>query len=274
MEFKIPEDKRGAELSAFLVDKLDELADNICQDPDELQRFVEHWNAGFHTYSLNNMILAKIQRPDCKLLAGYKAWIKKGRKVRKGEKAIRILAPMIKKGINVSDEGDDEEFVIIKGFKPVSVFDISQTDGDPVDVGCSDLISGDVNFDTLVKACPVPVHIKDLGLSNGNTDGKTINITPKKNKAAMCATLIHEWAHVALGHCKDNGILFETEERNAKEICAETCNFIICSAIGIDNQKKSRLYIGNWGANKEELQSEGKKIISVAEKIIRSINSS
>ena len=268
---EIPRELKGKELSAFLVEKLDELADNICQDQDELQKFVERWNNGFHSYSLNNVILAWVQRPDFTLLAGYKAWMKKGRKVRKGERGVRILAPMAKKVINVSDDGYEEEFILIKGFKPVAVFDISQTDGDPVDVGCSDLISGDVDFDTIVKAAPVPVNIRDLGLSNGNTNGSEINITPK-HEAAMCATLIHEIAHIKLGHCEKPGILFETEDSSAKEVAAETVSFICCSAIGISNSK-SRLYVGSWGGNSAELKKSGKKIISIAESIVRDIAS-
>lgn len=261
---------KGKELSAFLVKKLDELADNICQDADELESFVKRWNNGFHSYSLNNVILAWVQRPDFTLLAGYKSWLDKGRKVKSGERCVRILAPMAKKVINVSDDGNEEEVILIKGFKPVPVFDISQTDGDPVDVGCPDLISGYVDFERIAKACPFPVKIKDLGLSNGNTDGKTINITPKKNKASQCATLVHEWSHILLSHCDSSKTLFETEEQSVKEIEAETCSFIVCSAIGISN-RKSRLYVGSWGGNKAELQNRGKKILSVAEKIVRSI---
>lgn len=263
----IPKELKGKEMTAFLVSKLDELADSICQDPDELLNFVEHWNNGFHSYSINNTILAWMQRPDFTLLAGYKAWEKRGRRVIRGERSIRILSPMVKK----IKADDDEESFIIRGFRPVSVFDISQTEGEPVDVGCSDLISGNVDFESIVKACPVPVHIKDLGLSNGNTNGKEINITPKENESAMASTLIHEICHVKLGHCDDSGILFETDDRSVKEIESETCNFIVCSTIGIQNNK-SRLYIGNWGANKEDLQHRGKKIISVAESIIRDIH--
>lgn len=259
---------RGKELTKFLTEKLDELADNICQDPDQLSEFIERWSNGFHSYSINNTILAWMQCPDFTLLAGFKAWQKRGRQVRKGERAIRILAPMTRKII----DDDDEETVIIRGFRPVSVFDVSQTEGDPVDVGCSDLISGNVDWETIVKACPLPVHIKDLGLSNGNTNGKEINIAPKENTAAMCATLIHEWAHVALGHCKEQGILYETDEISAREIEAETAAYIVTTCLGLENNK-SRLYIANWGAEKEELKGLGKKIISVSEKIIRDINS-
>lgn len=259
---------RGRELTRFLTEKLDELADSICQNPDQLSEFIERWKNGFHSYSINNIILAWMQRPDFTLLAGYKAWQKHGRQVIKGERAIRILAPMTKK----IKSDDDEEKVLIRGFRPVSVFDISQTEGDPVDVGCSDLISGEVDFQSIVKACPLPVHIKDLGLSNGNTNGKEINITPKENTAAMIATLIHEWAHVALGHCEEPGILFESDDRSSKEIEAETASYIVTTCLGLENNK-SRYYIANWGAEKEELKGRGKKIISVAEKIIRDISS-
>jgi antirestriction protein ArdC len=270
MKLEIPKELRGKELGKYLSGKLDEISDSICQNPDEIESFIKMWSGGFHSYSINNTILIWLQKPEAienPLIAGYKAWQGKGRQVNKGEKSIRILAPNVKK---IEEDNGDIKY-IVTGYFPVSVFHISQTSGEPIDdLGCSDLISGYVDFEKIAKSCPIPVNIKDLGLSNGNTDGKTINITPKKNKAAMCATLIHEWAHVALGHCEDTGILFETEDRSAKEVAAETCNFIICSAIGIQNNK-SRLYIGSWDGNKEELQSRGKHLISVAESIIRKI---
>jgi len=279
IKMEIPIELKGKELSDFLVERLDELADNICQDPDELEMFVKQWKNGFHSYSLNNTLLIWVQKPEAienPLVAGYEHWKSLGRQVKKGERSIRILAPYRKR---IEDENGDESF-IIKGFFPVSIFHVSQTqtidesEEDLLDtIGCPDLISGDVDFETIVKACPYPINIKDsLGFSNGNTDGKTINIANKSNNAAMASTALHEWAHIALGHCQENSILFETEDKSANETAAETANFIVCSALGIDNQK-SRLYIGNWGGNKEELESEGKKIASVAEKIIRAISS-
>lgn len=264
---EIPKELKGKELTAYLVEKLDELADDICQDEKQLLDFVKRWNNGFHTYSLNNTLLIWIQRPESTLVAGYKSWQKKNRQVLKNSRAIRILAPMVKK----IKEDNGDETMIIRGFRPVSVFDISQTEGDKIEeVGCPDLVSGNFDFETIVKACPVPVHIKDLGLSNGNTDGNTINITPKKNKASQISTCIHEWAHIALGHCECSGTLFETEDKSVKEIEAETCNFLVCEFLGLENNK-SRLYIGNWGANKEELKNRGKTIIATAEALIKKI---
>ena len=263
---KIPKLK-GQALTNFLVDKLDELADNICQNERQLLEFVNKWHNGFHSYSFNNTILAWIQRPDFTLLAGYKSWIGHGRQVKAGQKSIRILAPMIKK---IKEEDKDDESRIIRGFRTVSVFDIAQTEGDEVEVGCSDLVSGNFDFETIVKASPVPVLIRYLGISNGSTDGNCIKISPKKNEAAMVATLIHEIAHVMLGHCESSSTLFESEDKSVKEIEAETVSFIVSSFLGLENNK-SRLYIGNWGGNKEELKGRGKKIIAVSESIIKQI---
>lgn len=263
---RIDRNLKGANLTKFLTAKLDEFADNICQDPDEILQFCKRWNNGFHNYSFNNLILAWIQCPGFTLLAGYRAWQKRKRQVQKGERAIRILAPLQKK---IIDE-DDEEAFILTGFRPVSVFDISQTEGEELDIGCSELIQGNVNFKSIIKSSPVPVKIKHLGLANGNTNGQVINLSPKKNKAAMTATLIHEISHIELRHCERTGVLFETEDKSAKEIEAETCSYIVCNFLGIENNK-SRLYVGNWGATAEELKGRGKTIVAAAEKIIRRI---
>lgn len=264
---------KGKELAKYLTEKLDEIADNLSKDPVELQKFVKKWNSGFHTYSLNNTLLIWLQKPEAienPLIAGYKAWKNQyGRQVCKGERAIRILAPRTK----VMEEEDGEKTVCVLGYFPVSVFHVSQTTGDPIDddLGCPDLISGDVDFETMVRACPFPVHIKDgLGFSNGNTDGKTINIAKKSNEASMCATLAHEWSH-ALMHFKEPVVLFETDVTSVKELEAETSSFVVCSALGIKNEK-SRLYIANWGGNATEIRHRGKTILSTAESIIRKIS--
>jgi hypothetical protein len=257
---------KGKQLSEFLVRKLDELADDICQDPDELAAFVDNWRGGFYQYSFNNQLLALAQRPDATLLAGYKAWKERGREVNKGEHAIRILAPMLSK---IVDE-DGEETVILRGFRAVPIFAYEQTSGDPIDVGASDLVKGEFDFDTIVKAFAYPVFIRDLGLTNGSTNGRTIKISPRSNKAAMCSTLIHEVAHIKLGHCSNDKTLHETEERSVKEIEAECTSYIVTQFLGLENNK-SRLYIGSWDAQREDLRGRGKKIISTAESIIKAI---
>jgi len=267
VELLIPKQLKGKELGQYLNEKLDEIADSVISDPDLLLEFAKKWDNGFHRYSIHNILLAWAQKPNFTMLAGYKAWQKHERQVKKGERAIRILAPITKR---IEDE-NGEPIYIIRGFMPVSVFDKSQTEGDEISVGAVDLIKGDVSFDELVKKCPIPVVIKDFGLVNGRTDGTFIWISPRDNKAAMVATLLHEWSHVWLGHCdKEPGVLYEEENRSMHEIEAECTSFVVSGFLGIVN-KKSKFYIGSWGGREDEIKGRGRRIITVAENIINCI---
>lgn len=267
---EIPKELKGKELGAWMYERLDELADRICTDPVKLQKFVKRWNGGFHSYSLNNTLLIWVQKPeaiDSPYICGYKGWLKKSRHVNKGERGIRILAPYMKR---IEDDNGEETF-IVRGFFPVSVYHISQTSGEPLEdnIGCSDLISGDVDLETIIKACPFPVNIIDeMGFSNGNTDGKIINIAKRENESSMSHTLCHEWSH-ALMHFKPET---KSLERSIKECDAEVSAHIITSCLGMQNHK-SHLYIGNWKGNPDIIRSRGIVILKTAETIIRAISS-
>jgi len=254
------------ERAVLLKASLDELADNIVTDTERLAEFTREWSGGFHRYSMNNMLLVKSVKPEASLLAGHQAWeTKHNRKVRRGEKGIWIIAPV---PVKIEDEDSGEEKVFLK-WTSVPVWDISQTDGDPVDVGCPNMINGDMSFDDIKTKVPFDIIVKDLGLSNGRTDGKTCWITPKLNKTAMAGTLIHEVAHCKLGHITEDFMDFESETRvDAKEIEAEAVKFVVLSYFGVHDER-AKFYIGNWSAFGAELKGRGKKILSVAEQIIR-----
>src|SRR5205807_6176220 len=99
--------------------------------------------AAFHDYSFGNLCLIVSQRPEATRVAGYQAWRKLGRQVRKGERGIRILAPCRAKAREVeSDEETRSAFRVI-GFRCVSVFDLSQTDGEPLPAVESRSLEGD-----------------------------------------------------------------------------------------------------------------------------------
>jgi len=257
-----------------LKKKLDELANSIVTDPERLREFTKQWSNGFYAYSMNNYLLASMQRSGFTLLAGFNTWKKKERHIKKGEKAIWILAPMTgKKKQSLADSLEDEleatvEFIY---FKPVPVFDVSQTDGKPVEIGCSSLIEPTgVDFEKLAELAPVKVSVQPAAFANGYTTGTIIVITEKENVAAMVATLIHEWAHIELGH---TGVTAHMESipRDIKELEAEAVSYIVCSFLGIKN-KKSALYLGNWSATKDKLTNQGSRILKTAEKIIRKIS--
>ena len=145
------------------TDKMKELTDRLEEGIQEVfqsrkyQKYLQVMSK-FYNYSFNNLILIAMQKPDASLVAGYSAWQKQfGRHVKKGEKGIKILAPMFqKKKVDVNEktvteptEGQTEETEkiekVITGFKVVSVFDVSQTEGKELPSYGVDMLQGGVN---------------------------------------------------------------------------------------------------------------------------------
>lgn len=160
----------------------------------------------FTDYSFNNNILISMQRPDASLVAGFRKWNEFNRYVRKGEKGIKILAPCIYKvdkenGNNEtekSNKGDDEERVL-KGFRVVHVFDISQTEGEELPTIAHELdgtVDGYADFMTALKQMsPVPIEFKKIeGSANGyfHLGDKNIVIDTDMSEMMNCKTTIHE----------------------------------------------------------------------------------
>lgn len=261
---EISKDLKGKQLTAFLVAQLDDLADGLCQDPGEIERFVQLWdgNLGLHEYSINNSILAFWQYPQVTMLAGFKKWLSLGRTVRKGERAIKVLAPLTRK---IKDKDSEEDTFIISGWRYVNVFDVNQTEGENLSFGHSDKVKGTISFEAIKEISPLPVEVRYDGTSNGNITLERILIAPKDNEAAMVATLLHEIAHYKLGH------LGSELDKDTKELEAETVSFIVCCYLGLNNQK-SKYYIGAWNGDQKKLKGKGKHLISIAENIIRNIN--
>lgn len=264
MTLEIPKELKGKELTAYLVEQRDLLADSVVQDPEQLELFVQMWDNGMnlHEYSFNNLILAWLQFPRVSMLAGFKKWQSLGRMVNKGEKAIKVLAPLTRK---VRDEEKEEDAVVITGWRYVNVFDVSQTDGDELEFGHSDKVNGEICFESIKKISPLPVVVEYAGTSNGNITPERILVAPKENEAAMVATLVHEIGHYKLGHLESD------LDKETKEVEAETVSYIVTSYLGLKNEK-SKFYIGSWNGSGEQLRGKGKNLISVAEAIIKDIN--
>lgn len=171
MSLEIPKELKGKELTSFLVEQRDRLADSVCEDPEQLEKFVQMWDGslGLHEYSFNNLILAWLQYSKVSMLAGFKKWQSLGRTVVKGEKAIKVLAPLTRK---IKDKESDEDAYIITGWRYVNVFDIGQTEGDELEFGHSDKVTGDICFDSIKNISPLPVVVEYAGTSNGNITKK------------------------------------------------------------------------------------------------------
>lgn len=163
------------------------------------------------------MSLRAIQKPDSSLVAGFRKWNEFNRYVRKGEKGIKILAPCIYKvdkedGDNKAEQANkDDEERVLKGFRVVHVFDVSQTEGEELPTIAHELdgtVEGYSDFMTALKeVSPVPIEFKEIeGSANGyySLSDKNIVIDTGMSEMMNCKTTIHEIAHAIL-HDKDDG---------------------------------------------------------------------
>ena len=152
----------------------------------------------FHRYSLNNTLLIFSQRPEATLVHGYRAWQALGRQVQSGERGITILAPLVKREADHDKEQDGAPKVM--GFRTVSVFDVGQTQGDPIR-GLPERLAGDQHAALLAAieaAIPFPVRrAADLRGANGvfYTQERTIAVLEHLAPDMQVKTLLHEWAH-------------------------------------------------------------------------------
>lgn len=262
-------------------EQLKEITERLEQGVQELftsERYTEYLKtmAKFHNYSFNNTLLIALQKPDATLVAGYQAWQKKfNRHVLRGEKGIQIISPApIKEKEEVEkidpetnepilkENGQPETEIIehiIPRFKVATVFDISQTDGEPLpDLGGEDL-TGDVpDFDIFMEAIrnvsPVPIRFAEIeGESHGyyhNVD-KEIVIKDGMSESQTMKTAIHEVTHAML---HDREMLQEQgieKDRLTKEVEAESVAYTVCQHFGLDSSEYSFPYIAGWSSGKE-----------------------
>jgi antirestriction protein ArdC len=259
-----------------LEQKLQKLATEIVTDPERLKDFAVKWTGGFHQYTMYNWLLIYCQNRNATLCAGFQQWKAKGRWVNKGESALQILAPTFGYRTVEDDNGEKKTIKFIKGFIGVSVFDVSQTTGNEIELGCSNLVKsfGEVpNLTRVAQKWVFPLTIDPPSPVLGHTDGKSINVS-EGTEASMFATYIHELAHAMFEHVKYIGTITDRadrlESRSIHEMEAEAVSYLVCSCFGIKNDRAG-LYIGNWEGTPEKLAERSLEIIKLAEKIVRRI---
>lgn len=208
-----------------------------------------HFVSRFHMYSPRNAMLIMMQRPDATMVASFMDWKRKfHRSVKAGEHGIRIIAPIARPARDTGEEEEADEPLII-GFRAVSVFDISQTEGKDVPELCAQL-HGDVEdhavlFQAARALTDCEVEMMDLppdtyGLCMHREH--RIGIREGISQAMQLKTLFHEIAHARLHPCG-------TElSREMREIQAESVAYILCAHLGIDSGGYSFGYLVSWGA--------------------------
>lgn len=248
-------------------------------------------------YSVNNQILIMMQKPDATMCQSFTNWKEVNRHVRKGEKGIRILAPapykMQKEQEKVDASGktvldkDGEPVketveVTINAFKPVSTFDVSQTEGEPIPSPGVDELTGSVEgYETLLAAIKevVPVPISFEQIESGakgfyHLEENRIVVQEGMSEAQTVKTLLHEASHQALHSKEAMDSAGEKKSKNQKETEAESVAYVVCQHYGIDTSDYSFPYVATWSADKEvpELKASLDTIRRTASELIVKID--
>lgn len=256
----------------------------------------------FTHYSVNNTILIAMQTGgQVSMVAGYTAWQKNfGRQVNRGEKAIKIFAPMTykrKKEVDMIDQATGQPLrnpdgsvrkeiieVTVPSFRVTNVFDISQTSGPPLPTLVDELEGNVERYQDFVQAIrnisPVPVGFEEMEGKDGyyHQVEKRIAINEDMSETQTMAAMIHELAHAKL-HALDPNNLKESAKARGKdqrtmEVEAESIAAVVSSYFGIDTSANSWGYVASWSRNKElpELTASLQVIKDTAGEIISGIS--
>ncbi len=228
----------------------------------------------FHNYSFGNILEIARQKPDATRVAGLYAWNQLGRKVMKGQKGIRILAPVIgirkKKDTEATKDITKQNQPVLVGFRSAYVFDVSQTEGAELP-GLSERVSGSVgeNRERLIDfiaAQGIELEFKEtIAPALGMSYGGRIAVLPGQAAAEEFSTLVHELAHE---------ILHKAERRTAttrtvRETEAEAIAFVVGTSIGLETGHASADYIHLYHGN-AALLAESLEVIQKTSALILS----
>lgn len=254
------------DLKKLTTDALDRLARLLdAGRSDQLVAMLQTM-ARFHRYSLNNLCLIASQRPTATRVAGFHAWRSLGRFVRKGEKGIAILAPIVRR----RSDDDAEDSRPVMGFRAAYVFDVAQTDGEPLpeiagaggDPGCrTAALRG------AIAERGIEIEEADhLDGALGTSEGGRIRLVRGLAPAEEFMVLVHEFAHELLHRAADR-----PASRNARELEAEAVAFVVGEAVGLDVADASRDYIHLYDGDRDALLGSLDRIRGAAGIILAAI---
>jgi antirestriction protein ArdC len=242
--------------------------------------------AGFHTYSFGNQLLIMMQRPDATAVAGYRAWHAKGHQVRRGEKAIRVLGPVTRSapltdssGHPLLDEaGKQRQVREVVGVKPVSVFDICQTDGPPPPVAPRPVLLVGEAPPGLWQSLAQLVDREGFGLERGDCDGangitdfsaRVVRVRDDVDDAQAVKTLAHELGHVLLTDATD--VRGFVECRGLREVEAESVAYMVTAAHGLDASQYTFNYVTGWANQTNGDQTAEQVVRSTGQRVVAAV---
>ena len=286
------------------ADRMKEITDRLetgIQELFESERYTAYLTsmAKFHSYSFNNTLLIAMQGGQ--LVAGYNKWRDDfHRNVKRGEKGIKILAPApykVKKEMPKLDEQGkpvmdkdgkpltEVQETQVPAFKIVSVFDVSQTEGEPLPSIGVDELAGNVEqyedfFKALEQTSPVPMAFEDIpGGSHGyyHLTEKRIAIQENMSELQTLKTAIHEIAHAKLHAIDPDAPVTKQADRpdsRTREVQAESVAYAVCQHYELDTSDYSFGYVAGWSSGKDlkELKASLETIRATAHELITTID--
>jgi antirestriction protein ArdC len=228
----------------------------------------------FHRYILGNAILIHLQRPDAIHVAGFRAWERLGRHVRKGEHGIAIMAPVVygrKARRDDGDHGRDADDEAVFTFKTAYVFDVSQTEGKPLPQFARARGNPGVYLTRLERFIAdrgIELQRSDsLTMAEGVSIGGTILVKACLAPAEEFSVLVHETAHELMHYDKRT----RPPDKRVREAEAEAVAYVVCQGVGLDVNTASSDYIQLYDGDRKTLMRSLERIQRTATKILAAV---
>lgn len=258
--------KLGQDIDNYIGQLIQELKSGGSEKFKEFLKF----SSNFRKYSSRNMALIKMQLPTATQVGSFALWKSLGRSVKKGEKSLKIYGFNKYKSVSVDTKTQEEKEHEFVTFPIVSVFDVSQTDGEEIptwnikpegndDKGLYDLLKKEIETTTDIK-----VIEEKLNGPLGTARIGQIKINTDQGMVSKFVSLIHELAHIKLGHvnpdCKLN--------RQQRECQAEATAYIVCCHFGIESTASVE-YLLHWGNDEKEFENHLDEVLNVSQSILK-----
>ena len=267
--------------ASALQNRIKEFVERLAEQTEEMKSsapLLEYlrFASAFREYSIHNCFLIFSQMPTATRVAGFHAWRKLGRTVKKGEHGIAILAPILAR-VNRDDPckvpGEGDEPKVVTRFRTVYVFDESQTEGDPLPE--APVLTGNTCDEDLALALTlfadeqgISIRTEKItGNAMGLSKGGTVVLDESLEGADRFAVLAHELGHELLRHRERRSEL----DRTTREIEAESVAFVVCEHFHISTTAPA--YLGLYGADAKEIIAHLENIVGVIQQIISGIES-
>jgi len=265
----------ATQLRESIDDSLSRLASAVEEQrsSEEVKRYFETM-ARFPMYSWRNAWLISMQRPQASLVAGFSHWKRLGRKVRKGDKAIRIISPC---PIRRATSGEEERVRVF--FKTACVFDVSQTDGK--DLPTAEVPEVHAMAESLLAALERVASKRGIAVRYGRMEkgtfgvskGGEVGIATGYSTGQQSKSLVHELAHEAMHRQLGTNDPLRIGRRTA-ELEAEAVAYVVCRHFDLDVELRASRYIASWGGDGKTLAASLGRVSAASQRLIEDVETS